>query len=261
MEILAFIGVIGFVIWILWLRPKVRRSRISSRSLTAAELDILRSKVAFYGELDSTGKESFRKQVEQFLGGVSIRGVDTQVTDEDRILVAASAVIPIFAFPNWEYRNLNEILLYPNSFSHKYETKGEDRNVAGMVGWGPMNRTMILSRQSLKQGFENEHTKSNVGIHEFVHLIDKIDGATDGLPEVLLRRQYAIPWMELIRKEMDEIRQKKSNVNPYGATSEAEFFPVISEYFFTQPKMLKRREPELYEMLEEVFRQDPAERK
>jgi Mlc titration factor MtfA (ptsG expression regulator) len=256
-----FILFIGIAVWVLWWLPKAKRSKSSSRGLSEEELKVLNSKVAYYRELSSEEKDSFREQVAQFLGQVTIRGVDTDITAEDRILVAASAVIPIFAFPNWEYRNLNEVLLYPNSFSKNYETSGEDRHLAGMVGWGPMNRTMILSRQSLKQGFENEHSKSNVGIHEFVHLIDKVDGATDGLPEVLLRRQYAIPWMELIRKEMEEIRGKKSNINPYGATSEAEFFPVVSEYFFTQPKMLKKREPELYEMLEQVFQQDPAERK
>ncbi|MEJ2005203.1 MAG: zinc-dependent peptidase [Cyclobacteriaceae bacterium] len=259
MEIVIFLSLIVFAVWVLWIKPR-RKLKRDVQDLTATQIKILSDHVAFYRQLSEEDKSVFEQKVARFLSQVNVRGVDTEANEEDRLLVAASAVIPIFAFPDWEYRNLNEVLLYPNSFSKTYDTRGEDRNVSGMVGWGPMNRTMILSRQSLKQGFANEHTKSNVGIHEFVHLIDKVDGATDGLPEVLLQRQYAIPWMELVRKEMNEIRQKKSNVNPYGGTSEAEFFPVISEYFFTQPEMLKKREPELYEMLEHIFMQDPADR-
>jgi len=260
MEFIVAIGLVILAIWFVWLRPRWSR-RKTPDTLPEAMRRVLVEKVDFYRSLKSEERKMFEQKAARFLANVDVRGVDTELTDEDKMLVAASAVIPIFAFPDWEYNNLNEVLLYPNSFSREYETRGEGRNVAGMVGWGPMHRTMILSRQSLRQGFENEHTKSNVGIHEFVHLIDKLDGATDGLPEVLLRRQYAIPWMKMIRKEMEEIREKKSNINPYGATNEAEFFSVASEYFFTQPEMLKKREPELYEMLEEVFRQDPANRK
>lgn len=258
MEFVIMLFILGLAVWILWLRKKKIFRKSPAGEMSDEWKEFLKREIGFYRELDAASKKTFEDKIMRFLSNVIVTGVDTEVTDEDKLLVASSAVIPIFAFPDWEYNNLNEVLLYPNSFSREYETKGEDRHVAGMVGWGPMHRTMILSRQSLKQGFENEHTKSNVGIHEFVHLIDKLDGATDGLPEVLLRRQYSIPWMKMIRKEMEEIRQKKSNINPYGATNEAEFFSVVSEYFFSQPKMLKKKEPELYEMLEEVFRQDPA---
>jgi hypothetical protein len=41
--------------------------------------------------------------MQQFLDRVRITGVQTEVESEDRVFVAASAIIPIFAFPNWEY--------------------------------------------------------------------------------------------------------------------------------------------------------------
>jgi Mlc titration factor MtfA (ptsG expression regulator) len=258
MEVAGLLLMLGLAVYILYLRPRMKKK--IKKEFPAPWEDILEEKVRFYQSLDPAKKKTFRDKILRFISNVKITGVDTELTDEDRVLVASSAVIPIFAFPDWEYKNLNEVLLYPNSFSHDYETEGENRNVAGMVGWGPMHRTMILSRRSLHQGFENEHIKSNVGIHEFVHLIDKLDGATDGVPEVLLERQYSIPWMKMIYNEIQEIKDKKSNINPYGATNEAEFFSVASEYFFTQPEMLKKKEPDLYELLEKIFRQDPASR-
>jgi len=42
--------------------------------------------------------------------------------------------------------------------------------------------------------------------------------------------------------------------------NEAEFFAVISEYFFERPDLLAEKHPELYGMLVRMFRQDPAGR-
>jgi Mlc titration factor MtfA (ptsG expression regulator) len=125
-----------------------------------------------------------------------------------------------------------------------------------MVGEGAMNGTMILSKPALHQGFLNETDKNNTAIHEFVHLIDKTDGAIDGIPENLLGKQYILPWINLIAKEIEQINKGKSDINPYGATSQTEFFAVASEYFFERPQLLKSKHPELYVLLERIFSHD-----
>jgi len=144
-------------------------------------------------------------------------------------------------------------LLYPSSFNSKFETSGDKDTILGMVGEGYMNGKMILSKPSLHHGFRNESDKKNTAIHEFVHLIDKADGQVDGIPELLLKKQYTLPWFDLIYKKIDEILKNKSDINPYGATNEAEFFAVISEYFFERPALLKTKHPKVYKLLEEIF--------
>lgn len=190
-----------------------------------------------------------------------ITGIHTEIDDTDRVLVAASAIIPVFEFPNWKYTNLFEVLLYPNSFNDKFETQAEDARILGMVGTGYMEGKMILSKPALLHGFSNESDKKNTAIHEFVHLIDKMDGKIDGLPSILMEKQYSIPWLDLISKKIEEIYEEKSDINPYGATNKAEFFAVISEYFFERPKLLANAHPELYQLLEEIFNQNMSERK
>lgn len=256
MEVIGALVLIAFVIWVFVIKP--RSKKINLPGLTDRQRAVLDEKVLFYHTLAPTQKIQFEKDVVSFLEHCIITAVGFELTDEDRMLVAASAVIPIFGFPHWMYRNLNEVLLYPNSFNGQYETRGEDRTIAGMVGWGAMNRTMILSRNSLHEGFENEHTKSNVGIHEFVHLIDKTDAAVDGVPEAIMQKQYVVPWLKLMHEEINSIRKNHSDINPYGAVNESEFFSVVSEYFFNQPELLEKKHPELYEALEKIFRQDPA---
>lgn len=216
---------------------------------------IVQNKIAFYGALSTDEKTRFEYKIQEFLLNYRITGISTSINIEDKLLVAASAIIPIFEFPKWRYSDLHEVLLYPDSFNENFETSGKDRRILGMVGTGYMNNTMILSKRALHHGFSNESDKKNTAIHEFVHLIDKSDGSIDGIPSVLLDKQFSIPWLDLINKKIEDIYAKKSDINPYGGTNKTEFFAVASEYFFERPKLLAQKHPELYNLLEEVFDQ------
>jgi len=214
---------------------------------------ILKEQVPFYQQLTQVKQAEFEERAAHFLIQVKITGVKTVVEDIDRILIAASAIIPIFNFAGWEYKNLHEVLLYPNSFNHEFEQQGEGRNVLGMVGSDALNHVMILSQFELRQSFLNKTGKSNTAIHEFVHLVDKTDGEIDGVPEALLDKQYVKPWLQLMQQKIKEIYDQKSDINPYGATNEAEFFAVASEYFFERPNLLEEKQPELYDLLFTIF--------
>jgi Mlc titration factor MtfA (ptsG expression regulator) len=219
---------------------------------------ILEEQSEFYKQLDEEAKIAFGKRVMQFLAQTKITGVNTVVEELDKVLIGASAITPIFGFADWEYINLREVLLYPASFNHDFEQKGNDRNVLGMVGDGALNGVMILSQHELRQAFINKTGKANTAIHEFVHLVDKTDGTVDGIPEAFLQKQYILPWLQRMHTEMKKIMAGQSDINPYGATNEAEFFAVVSEYFFERPHLLEEKNPELYQLLSTIFRQQPV---
>jgi len=222
--------------------------------------ELLTKHVSFYRVLDVAGKVRFEEKVKGFLGYVRITGVDTAVEDLDRLLVASSAVIPIFGFPEWRYYNLRDVWLYADAFNaDNYSTKGKGRDVLGMVGEGPMQMLMVLSKPALRQGFENTSGKENAGIHEFVHLLDKGDGAVDGLPEALLERQYCLPWLNLMADNIAAIKAGKSDINIYGSKNKAEFLAVAAEYFFEQPGQFKQKHPALYDLMTQIFHQSPLE--
>ncbi len=217
---------------------------------------LLDEQSVFYQELDTNGKTAFEKRIQAFLQQTRVTGVNTPVEELDKVLIGASAIIPIFSFPDWEYINLREVLLYPDSFNHDFEQEGADRSILGMVGEGALNGVMVLSQHELRQAFLNKTSKTNTAIHEFVHLVDKTDGTVDGIPEILMQRQYVLPWLQAMQKEIKKILADKSDINPYGATNEAEFFAVVAEYFFERPDLLERKNPELYQLLTSIFRQD-----
>jgi Mlc titration factor MtfA (ptsG expression regulator) len=249
--------------WFAWTRSlrKVRRRKALLAAPFPPEWEaVLHRDVAFFRALPDAEKTRFRDELKIFLGEKTITGIRTTVDTRTRVLVGASAVIPIFGFPDWEWDQISEVLVYPSRFGKDFRLDGDGRNVLGMVGSGVMNRIMILVKPDLIHGFANAADKRNVGVHEFAHLVDKSDGVIDGLPAVGLDRETIGPWVELVRRKMQEIGDGDSDINAYALTNEAEFFSVASEAFFERPDLMKRKHPELFAMLQKVFRQDLGSR-
>lgn len=255
--LLAALGVLVPVFFLLryWLRLRRRRQWLA-KPFPEAYRSILQKQVDFYRLLSPADRKRFEKAVQTFLVDVDITGIDTEVDDRVRVLTAASAVIPIFGFPDWRYRNLREVLIYPGAFnSQNYAQEGPDRNALGMVGTGAMSGKVILSLPALLNGFHREGDGKNTGIHEFVHLLDASDGSFDGVPG-LLDKKYVLPWLGMMHREMKRIRRGKSRLRNYGASNKVEFFAVASEYFFERPDELRIHHPKLYHLLKKIFRQD-----
>ncbi|MFZ6023842.1 MAG: zinc-dependent peptidase [Bacteroidota bacterium] len=249
---MQFIFIISVIIFIV-LAVLLRKKKPFSQPEPGIEKRLLEKHVTFYKQLDNDDKEQFLQRVQLFLQKVRITGVKTTIEDIDRVFIAAAAIIPIFAFKGWQYQNIHEVLVYPGSFNEDFEIEGTGRDVLGMVGNGPMQNVMLLSQQNLRDGFFRNNDTSNTAIHEFVHLVDKTDGDTDGYPRALLPHKYTVPWIKRIHKEIELIRAGQSDINPYGATNEAEFLAVAAEYFFEKPHLMEQRHPGLYQLLLQIF--------
>ncbi len=227
--------------------------------LPASWRRVLEEKVAFYKTLDEGGKAVFGERVRLFLATKNIEGIDVDIDDTIRVMVASSAIIPTFAFPGYNYPGVNSVLVYPNSFDLQFRTKryaGHAEFISGMVGNRSMNGIVILSKPDLIEGFSGSHNDGNVGIHEFVHLLDKEDGAIDGIPEILVQQPFVGPWLHEIKNEMSKIAKGDSDINPYALESNAEFLAIVSEYFFGNPQKFQKAHPELYQLLSTIFMRD-----
>lgn len=254
---LALSVVVGVGVYAVMTRTLRRRRRILAQSFPPEWETILQRDVVFFRALSPEQRERFRRELQVFLGEKRITGVGLELDTTTRVLAATSAIIPIFGFPEWEWEQIREILIYPDRFDEDHAFEGDrPRRILGMVGTGVYNRLMILSKPDLLAGFANAGDKRNVGLHEFAHLVDKSDGSIDGLPAVGLDRAAIGPWIELVRRKMDEMRRGDSDIDPYGLTNEAEFFAVATEYFFERPGVMERKHPELFAMLSRVFNQN-----
>jgi MtfA peptidase len=252
--LLLSLGLCPVIYWLVR-RRCVRRLKIMEQPFPASWEQVLQSHVAFFRALPTDEKERFRQLIKVFLDEVRITGIDAQVDDTVRVLVAASAAIPIFGFHDWEYHRLGEVLVYPDSFGEEYQTTGNaDENTLGMVGLKHLRGVMILSKPSLLAGFDSQSNRDNVGIHEFAHLVE-LEEVENGLPPEV-PWQAVKHWVRYVARELAHPPRNRSSIRAYAYTNEQEFFAVLAEYFFKSPLLLEKKEPELYGMLQEMFHQD-----
>ena len=229
--------------------------KVLSQPFPASWEQILQSHVAFFRAQSEPEKERFRQLVKVFLDEVRITGIRTEVDDTVRLLVAASAVIPIFGFHDWEYHRLGEVLVYPDAFGEDFQTmKGADRNILGLVGLKHLSGVMILSKPALLEGFDNASSKDNVGVHEFAHLVEN-EEAEHGLPPEV-PWPVVEHWVRYVAQELSHPPKNRSYINKYAYTNDHEYFAVLAEYFFKSPEVLQNKDPQLYAMLREMFHQD-----
>jgi hypothetical protein len=112
--------------------------------------------------------------------------------------------------------------------------------VAGQVQPFQNQHYMTLSKSALEQGFTDMKDRHNVGIHEFAHLLDEADGEVDGVPKAYLPSELVGEWQQLVERKMQEIKDGENKINPYAATSPAEFFAVMTEYSSKTPRAWPR---------------------
>jgi Mlc titration factor MtfA (ptsG expression regulator) len=233
-------------------RRFARRARLVARPFPDAWRKLLRDRYDHYDRLPADLRRHFDDDLRIFIAEQRVTGVGVKVTDELRILVAASAVTLSLGWPDYEWQQLSEVLLYPDDFDRDYEIGRHE--LAGQAhGWG----TLILSVPALIEGFEDPDDACHVGLHEFAHLLDvegtRFDGLPSGFDDAHARR-----YIELREQEMERLRSGRSALDEYGAHDPLEFFPVAVEAFFETALAVRQNHRELYALLADYFQQDPA---
>jgi MtfA peptidase len=210
-----------------------------------------------YERLDPLWRARFEDDVRIFLAERRITGVGVEVTDELRLLVAASAVTLSVGWPEYEWDHLTEVLLYAQNFERDHYTFDPGSDFVGEApGWG----TVILSIPALLESFEIPDDAYHVGVHEFVHLLAPVEAdghASEGLPRGLDGARGR-EWVAVAEREMERLRHGRSAFDEYGAHDPVEFLGVAVEAFFEVPQVVRRRHRDVYAILSSYFGQDPA---
>ena len=122
---------------------------------------------------------------------------------------------------------------------------------------------VVLSWREVRRDIARNDGR-NVVLHEFAHQIDQQDGASDGWP-THLEPDLRNAWHDVMHREYESLCQRveagrRTRIDPYGATHPAEFFAVVTEMFFLEPRELQSHHNELYTIFRDYYRQDPAAR-
>ena len=233
-------------------RKRTRRLEIVSQPFPERWRDFLTKRCSLYARLPTELRHRFETDIAFFIDEQRVTGIGIEATEELKLLVAASAVTLSAGWPDYEWDQLAEVLLYPDNFDRDYQF-GRDEWAGIAHPWG----TLILSVPSLLKSFEVTDDGYHVGLHEFAHLLDKEGVHFDGIPPGLDSKRTE-HWLTIQQRELELLREGRSVLDPYGAENAVEFFAVSVESFFERSADVARHHPELYEMLSWYFAVDPA---
>jgi MtfA peptidase len=191
---------------------------------------------------------------------------EAQVDDAMRTLIAAFAALPALNLGYDWYRGWKEIIIYPGQFvperevTDAYGVVHRVRHPMSGESWSGGPLVLSWDDVSLSGGGEGY----NVVIHEFAHKLDMRNGAVDGLPP-LHRDMRVADWSRAFGTAYRDFcrrvdRDEDNDIDPYAAESPAEFFAVLTEYFFEWPEAVEAAYPTVYEQMRRFYRQDPLAR-
>lgn len=217
--------------------------------------------------LNHQERHRLRERVTEFLRDKTLNGAQgLYISEEMRVQIAAQACLLILNLDLDYYDGWHEIIVYPDAFVTEHEEYDEagvlHRTPHALDGESWQQGPVILSWRDAHPGAHPHGPGSNVILHEFAHKLDMLNGAANGMPP--LHSDMSRPaWTAAFTAAFNDLNRqlahhRHTTIDPYAAESPAEFFAVLTEYFFEQPQHLHRVYPEVYNQLKQFYRQDPA---
>ncbi|MBN2559696.1 MAG: zinc-dependent peptidase [Phycisphaerae bacterium] len=249
-------------------RKRLRRNRIISQPFPDDWRRVVRRSASFYPHLPREHRRVLRECIQVFIAEKEFLGIDDlTITDEIKVTIAAPACLLIVGTPHLGvYPSLREVIVQPHDFGDVVEAVGPDGRryrIAHMRSGEAWRRgPVVLAWNSVEHAIAHPCDGYNVVFHEFAHVLDMQAGIADGVPPLPTKHQQAA-WSRVFDAEYKAFieaarRGRRTFLDPYGASSPAEFFAVVTEHFFEQPLALARKHAELYAQLRIFYQQDPA---
>jgi Mlc titration factor MtfA (ptsG expression regulator) len=248
-----------------WSTVRVRRRRTG---LPDGWHQIVQANVALWELLDPDERQSLETTTDWLLRHKRWEAAEGFVlSDEIRVTIAAQAALMIHGLSVDEYREVGAIIVYPTQMQSRGTYAGPVRGTVvdgdfPIYGEAHGNRgPVLIAWDQARAAARHPGRGHNVVFHEFAHKIDMLDHIVDGTPP-LGRRGDFDRWVAVCTEAYEALREgaDRPPLQPYGATNPAEFFAVATEAFFDVPMALEANEPDLFEVLRDFYRQDPAER-
>jgi len=229
---------------------------------------IVERRVAYWKVLDPAERERLAELADFIVATKrweAARGFE--VTDEVVVTIAAQAAVLILGLDSSYFGKVTSIIVHPSTFSIPGPRPSAIRGMvdAGerpLLGEAHHDRgPVLLAWDQVRSNARHRGRGRNVVLHEFAHKMDMLDGVVDGTP--LLPDQQALDrWIAVCEAELELMRCGDAGplLDDYGATDPGEFFAVATEAFFGRPVEMREAKPQLYEVLVDYYRQDPAAR-
>ena len=254
-----------------WWRNR-RRRKLAGEPFPQDWEETIARNVAHDLLLEPDERARLRGFVQVFVAEKSWEGCGGLVmTDEVRVTIAAQAGLLVLGLPHEYYSDVHSILVYPTTIVTPERpvgafevSRGPVASGVPILGEAQLGGPVILVWDAVRRNARHPEQGHDVVYHEFAHKLDMADGAVDGTPR-LPTRAAVRHWAEVCEWAFVDLRARVAHgqrtfLDRYGATNEAEFFAVATEFFFDKPVAMQEHERELYDLLASFYGQDPAAR-
>lgn len=223
----------------------------------------------FLASYDEAERARLRALCVLFLDAKGIVGArGHEVTPLQRVMIAQQACVLVLNLDLALYDGFENIVVYPGEFVPGWTWEDEagvvhahDEPLAGeAMPHGPV----VLSWPDVAAAADWHASGMNLVVHEFAHKIDMATGDANGCPPLPPDMPVAA-WTRTLAAAYDDFcarvdRDGDTAIDPYAAESPGEFFAVLSEVFFAEPRLLRETYPAVYAQFARFYRQDPAAR-
>ena len=221
------------------------------------------ARCALFDALGESDRAQLRSLAERFLARKVFSAAAGHDLGSDQCLaIAALACLPVLHLGFEWLDGCREIIVYPGGFRVRREhhdehsgvvTEGDDDLIGEAWERGPV----ILSWADIAADLDDPFTGFNVVVHEIAHKLDMLDGPPNGvprLPATIARRE----WLAAMQPAYDGLvraveRRCDTLIDPYAAQSVDEFFAVVSELHFSDPRTLRQAAPTVAALLARFY--------
>ena len=216
---------------------------LTKKKLPIEQIAVLKSKYKFYNKLSYKRQAYFEHRVHVIISRFIFIGKDIVVTDEMKVIIAATLVKLTFGLRDYKIKSVERIIFYPEAFysqTNKTYHKGEFN--LGL-------KALVFSWKDVLHGYHIEDDNINLAVHEFTHAIH--------LYYLSVRRHstsaaiFLDSYVELTNMLEKNTQLKIKLVNSqflrdYAFTNQFEFLSVVIETFIESPQAFKSQFPQIY---------------
>ncbi len=250
-----------------WWRRRREAATLRHRAIPDVLWELTLARYPFIAQRQAADRERLRELATLFLAEKEFAGMQgLEVDDAMAVAIAAQACLPVLRPGLAQYDAFKGIVVHPDIVVARREVVDEDGVVhhydEELAGEAMEGGPVMLTWRDVADAGDSAAWGYNVVVHEFAHVLDMRDGASDGVP-LLPDRAARERWLAVLEPEWVDFCERvdageETLIDPYGAEAIDEFFAVASELFFVDASAMRAEHPALYELLAGYYRQDPA---
>lgn len=216
---------------------------IFKKRLEPDQKRILKQNFRFYDRLPHKQKNHFEHRVSKLLKDKEFIGKDIDVTEEMKVIIAATQTKLTFGLRDYRIGTVERIIFYPSEFysrTNKAYHKGEFN-----LGY----KALVFSWKDILHGYEVHNDNVNLAIHEFIHAIHfyylstrRRSTSAAIFIDSYIELTEALDTNTVLKKKLIDSKYLRD----YAYTNQFEFLAVIIETFIETPQEFRAQFPEIY---------------